>query len=360
MNTNKKSKIVSYFLIFIFLFAAAGWYLMQSRSDKKDKDTGKSFAKSSSHIQVEDGVTTIELSPSELANSGITTIKLIQTKHQAQLTAYGTVVSIQDLSKDVQSFAAGKAQLAKAKESLLVSQKNFERTKSIYEKKLTSDKDFQSSQAAFLSDQADVNSASANLNSLRSSIAERWGGKLSKWIFDDSPELQRLFSLNYMLIQISLPTEESDFKVPDNIFIQATKQNKKILCRFVSAGYLANSQFQTKTLYYISPGASLSGGMNVKAFLPAGKNLSGVIVPSESIVWYQGKAWIYAEKIPDKFIRVEVDNKNPAGEGYFIPDNNGVLKPGVTIVKNGVQLLLSEELTPAQVQSGGGKEGDND
>jgi len=61
---------------------------------------------------------------------------------------------------------------------------------------------------------------------------------------------------------------------------------------------MANSQFQTKTLYYITPGISFSSGMNVKAFLPEGKDLPGVIVPSNAVVWYQGSAWIYEEEFP--------------------------------------------------------------
>jgi len=364
MSTAKKSQKVFYFVTFIVLFAAAGWYLMQNRSDKKDKGDKINPAKSSSRIQVEDGMTIIELSPQEQANSGITTIKLNQTKHQALLTAYGIVVSIQDLAKDVQSFEAGKAQLAKSKESLLISQNNFERTKSLYEKKLASEQDFQSSQAAFLSDKADVYSAQSNLTSLRSSILEQWGDKLSQWIFEGSAGLQSLLSLDDILIQISLPPDEMSMKIPVNIFVQpayrtgrSSSESKKILCRFISAGHLANAQFQTKTLYYIAHGSSLSGGMNIKAFLPVGNELNGVVVPQESVVWYQGSAWIYVEISPGKFSRVEINTDNSFGDGFFIPTNSE-LKPGAVIVKNGAQLLLSEELTPAQ--SSGGGEGDND
>jgi len=160
-------------------------------------------------------------------------------------------------------------------------------------------------------------------------------------------------------IQISLPPNEMNIKTPASIFVQSTAGNGiRISCRFISAGHLASSQFQTKTLFYIASGASLSGGMNVKAFLPVGKNLNGVIVPATSIVWYQGKAWIYAEQLPNKFIRVEIDNDNPVDNGFFIPGTKGIINPGVTVVKNGAQLLLSEELAPAQGKQSSG--GDND
>jgi hypothetical protein len=359
MKITKSFKIALSLFILIILIAAASWLFIQSRNHEQNKD--KDSSKISSRIQVENGVTTIDLSTSVQANSGITTIKLIQTLHQAQLTAYGSVVSIQDLSKNVQSFESGKALLAKSQENLLISQKNFERTKNLYDKDLASEQDYQASQAAFLSDKADVNSALSNLSSQKSSILEQWGNEISKWVFNGSKELQHLLNLNESLIQISLPPEETNIKAPDKIFIQSPSgNNKRIICRFVSAGHLANSQFQTKTLYYIALGASLSGGMNIKAFLPVGKNLNGVIVPASSIVWYQGKAWIYAEKLPNKFIRAEVDVDNPVDDGFFVPTSRdkGIINPGVIVVKNGAQLLLSEELAPVQGKQSSG--GDND
>ncbi len=357
MSNNKNSKIAIWSFVFIVMLTFAGWFFLQSKSDKNDKPFGQDSSKTTSRIQVVNGITTVELSAEERENSGITLVKLNKVSHQVQLSTYGFVVSIQDLAKDVQSFETDKAQLAKSKENLLISKNNFERTKSLYEKKLASEQDFQSAQSAFLSDKADVNSASSNLISQKSSIVEQWGDKLSQWIFNDSAGLQRLLSLHDMLIQISLPPGEID--IPVNIFVQSPSQNnKKIQCRSVSAGHIASSQFQTKTLYYITSDASLSSGMNVKAFLPVGKNITGVIVPASSIIWYQGKAWIYAEKFPDKFNRVEIDADNPVNNGFFVPGNKGIIIPGETVVKDGAQLLLSEELTPAQ--SSQSDEGDND
>ncbi len=355
MSIKRKLNIVFYLLTFIFLFIA-GLYLFQRGNDKKDKVNIPSI--SSSHIQMEDGMTIIELNPMEMANSGITTIKLIQTKHQAQLTAYGTVVSIQDLSKDVQSYEADKAQLAKSEESQLISQNNYERTKSLYEKKLASEQDFQTAQASFLSDQADVSSAQSYLSSLRSLIVEQWGNEISRWIFNNTNTLKNLLELKEELIRISFSSNEQNIRTPENIFIQSPSSNKRILCRFISEGHLTNSQFQTKALYYIASNSTLSGGMNIKAYLPIGRNLPGVIVQDSSIIWYQGKAWVYKEISSNKFIRAAVSVNNPVDDGFFVPNNKGLIIPGVTIVKNGAQLLLSEELIPTQGSQSDG--GDND
>ncbi len=383
MKITRNLKIAFASLI-IILSALTAWFFLQNKNDKHGKDNDVS-ADSHSRVRVDGGITTIELSATEQTNSGITTVKLAETLHRSEVTAYGSVVSVQDISRDVQNFEAGKAQLAKAKENFLLSRKNFDRIKSLYEKNLASEQDFQSAQAAFLSDQADENSAQSNLNSLKSSIVEQWGDEISRWIFNGTSQLQRILSLDDKLIQISFPPDETDSgnsrlgstksgqvgdeasrqastqkqgKIPGKIYVQtATGNNKKISCRFVSAGHLTNLQFQTSTLYYISSDASLNAGMNVKAFLPVGKELEGVFVPDSSVVWWQGKTWIYVEKSPGKFIRVGINTDNKSGDNYFVPQNQGIINPEVRVVKSGAQLLLSEEFHP-QVQKGGG--GDND
>ena len=357
MKINKNLKAVFTYLIIILLTSAV-WIFLQNGSDKSIKNNG-STNNPLSQVKPADESPIIELSESELNKSGITTVKLTQTLHQTQITSYGTVVPIQDLSKDIENYESDKAQFAKAEENLIISRQNFERTKSLYARKLASEQDFQSSQAAFLSDKADKTSAESKLNSLKSSLIEQWGNGISKWIFNGSPELQHLLSLNNVLIQISLPANRMNIKIPDKILIQPSSENGTIIsCRFVSSGRIANPQFQTRTLYYVASNASLNTGLNVKAYLSSGKKLTGVIVPSSSIVWYQGKAWIYAEKFPNKFIRVEVDVSNPVGNGFFVTEDEGIIKAGIIVVKNGAQLLLSEELTPAQGSQSGGVDND--
>ncbi len=355
---NKKIISIALISIIIVLIIDAGLIFKHTDSDKQDNADSKDI-KTESPVQVINGITAVVVTPEEQNESGITTVKLIPVKHRAELTAYGSVVSIQDLSKDVQSYETDKAQLAKSKEILLVSQKNYERVKNLYNKKLASEQDYQSAQAAYLSDEADVSSASVNLSSTKSSIEQQWGVNLSKWIFNNSPELQRLLSLDDVLIQVSLPPERTGINIPADIFIQSPSDNsKKILCRYVSESRTANSQFQTKTLYYIMPGVSLSSGMNVKAFLPDGNDLTGVDVPSNAVIWYQGSAWIYAEISTGKFARIKINTDNPAGKGFFVPEEN-ILKPGAVVVKDGAQLLLSEELN-AKSQNTRGGEGDDD
>ncbi|MFZ0452142.1 MAG: hypothetical protein WCE54_13240 [Ignavibacteriaceae bacterium] len=357
MNDKKKIKPAFISIVAVVLFAVTGWILIQNQSDKDPEQGNKN--KSTSRINLVNGITTIEQSPEEQIESGITTEKLAAVKQRIQTTAYGYIIPVSDLSKDVQTYQSGKAQLAKAKEDLSVLKPEYERKKILYEKQLVSEQEYQSAKAAYLSDQADINSAAANLNTLKNSLIEEFGSKLSDWIFNDSRALQKLLSFKDKLIQIS--PEEADIKIPVKIFIQTSSNDKRIPCRFISSGHLANVQFQTRTLYYIIsgiPGSQLAGGSNVKAYLPAGEKLEGVFVPSESIILYEGSSWVYIKISKNKFQRIKVNTDNPAENGFFIRSKNK-LKPGAIIVKDGAQLLLSEELNSQTKNSGAGEE-DND
>lgn len=358
MKFIKGLKIVP-FLFFTIQFIAGGVIYSQSRSTKKS-DTAKSYqGRNFSGAEEMSKLPTVYLSPKEQSNSGITTTKLVPTWERKQLIAYGSVVSIRDLSNDVRNYETAKARLAKAKVDLLVSQKKYERIKNLYKKNLESLQDYQTSQAAYLSDKANVASSQSDLTGIKSKIVEQWGDTISKGIFSDSHLIQNLLLLNKVLIQVSLPSDENNIEVPSKIFILSPQNKvKRITCQFISAAHLANAQFQTRTLYYIAKSALLSGGMNVKLSLPIGKRLTGVVVPFASIIWYHGKAWTYIKIDDNKFIRVEINTDNQSENGFFLALNKGKLKQGAEVVTKGAQLLLSKEVFPAHKSST--EEGDED
>ena len=356
------TKYIKHILIYLSIVLLASTSLVYSQSGevKPEGKYNNEQKSSNTGVEVENGTTSVILSEAERINSGIIASKLLKTMHRAQSVAYGYVVPVNDLSGDFQNYASAKSQLAKSQENLSISEMNYDREKSLYENKLASRQDYLNSKAAYLSDKADVNAAQSNLTSIKSRITEQWGKTISGWIFNGSPDLTGLLSLKEALIQISLPNENKEIEIPRKIrILPPFNSDKTINCEYVSTGHLANSQFQTITLYYITSAASLNGGMNLKAFLPSGKELAGVIVPSSSIVWYRGESWVYVEKPGNKFTRIEIKTVNPLKSGFFVSETTGIIKPGSKVVTKGAQLLLSEELMPAQKQAGGDEE-DND
>ncbi len=346
--------------LIIILLASSGLIFSQSGNIKHGGKNNNMKKKDAAGAEFGNGAPSVFLSKAEQINSGITALKLVKTLHRAQSVAYGYVVPVKDLSGDLQNYASAKSQLAKSREDLSVSETNYDRERSLYENKLASNQDYLASKAAYLSDKADVDAAQSNLTSIKSRIIEQWGNKISGWIFNGSADLNSLMSLKTALIQISLLPENKGTEIPRNIkVIPPFDGGKPIDCKYVSAGHLANSQFQTITFYYIASSPSLNGGMNLKAFLPTGKESAGVIVPSSSIVWYKGVPWIYVETSGNNFTRTEIETVNPVKSGFFVPEEKVFLKPGVKAVTRGAQLLLSKELMPAQKQAGGDEE-DND
>lgn len=83
------------------------------------------------------------------------------------------------------------------------------------------------------------------------------------------------------------------------------------------------------------PGTLLGGWLT----LP-GEPESGVIVPREAIVRHEGEAFIYVQKGVDAFARQEVELEHPLKKGWFVEKG---LQPGIHVVVEGAQQLLSEE-----------------
>jgi hypothetical protein len=100
-----------------------------------------------------------------------------------------------------------------------------------------------------------------------------------------------------------------------------------------------------KTFYYSAPSDLLRIGMrvNVVKASVASQNASGVVIPSNAVVWYAGKAWAYFKAGQDKgyvqFIRKPISTDTEVDEGWF---NQGITENSEVVV-SGAQLLLSEE-----------------
>lgn len=66
----------------------------------------------------------------------------------------------------------------------------------------------------------------------------------------------------------------------------------------------------------------------------------GVFVPDRAVVQWDGLAWTYVRRAPDRFERVRVPTDQPATGGWIVPTG---LEVGDTVVVTGAQELLSEE-----------------
>jgi multidrug efflux pump subunit AcrA (membrane-fusion protein) len=173
---------------------------------------------------------------------------------------------------------------------------------------------------------------------------------VAKWISDGSPALDRILSQQDLLLQVSfLPTTAAPSKSASIQLPSGRIQSGE----FLSAYPTVDSRIQSPSFLYMTPATpELVPGMTLTALLPAGSLKRGVIVPSEAIVWWQGKPWTYVQTAPDRFVRREVSTDNPIANGWFV---TGGFAAGQKVVVRGGQQLLSEEFrSQIQVLSEGG------
>ena len=87
---------------------------------------------------------------------------------------------------------------------------------------------------------------------------------------------------------------------------------------------------------------TLRPGQAVTAHIPVpGANERGVLIPSRSVVRFQGQAWVYVEAQPLLFVRRAVSLDHPARDGWLSASG---FRPSEHIVVIGAQMLLSEEM----------------
>lgn len=71
-------------------------------------------------------------------------------------------------------------------------------------------------------------------------------------------------------------------------------------------------------------------------------------MPTDAVVWWQGRAWIYVQRDPTLFARRELATDSPVPGGWFIAQG---ISPDQRVVTKGAQQLLSEEFR-AQIDVG--------
>lgn len=339
------------------------------RNDPGEKEP----ATGAPHVSVQNGETIVTLDKATQMKSGIIIAPLEATAHRQELRAYGMVVGLQnlvDLRKNLitlqknlvdlrNGYAEAKARLEEATVSLDVSRKEYERLKALYgDNRNISEKALQAQEGIWQSDETNaraaqkaseaaekgVNAAEELLQVLRDTGRQQWGDVLTDWLFETVPAFERLVQQKDVLIQITLPSGERIEPIPETVPVQADP-GTSTLAKFVSPAPQTDPRIQGISYFYVAPAqpAGLLAGMNVIAHMPVSSEIKGVFVPSSAVVWWQGKAWVYERREPERFARCEVPTEISIDGGYFVSKG---FEPGDQIVVKGAQLLLSEELLP--------------
>lgn len=320
------------------------WGFLNSRKEGGEEEQGEKPVAASSRVTTANGVTVVTMKAEEQQRNGIRTAALELVSQKQEVLGTAVVLSIQDLITVRNDYIAANAQLEKARASLDVSQREYERLNGLYkDERNASAKAVQAAQGAMQADQVAVKAAADTVFLDQNNIRQQWGDVVSRWVFAHSPEFDRIVRQQDVLVQITLPPGMQT-AAPSSASLRIA-QGKVIKARLVSLFPRLDPRVQSPSFLYLAANQSgLIPGLNLAVLLPSGPLMQGVTVPANAVVWWEGNAWSYVQLSPTQFSRREVPTTFPVNQGWFVPTNeNSALKPGDKLVVNGAQQMLSEE-----------------
>ena len=333
------------------LIIALFWLLIFMGKDEFEtyQNEQQEEIESLNRVSTTEGINIVSLSPATQQNSGIQTIKISSANFQGDIKSFGNVVSIDSLTDAKSRYLNLKSEIGIAKSTSTSNLKQYQRLKALNaDDKNVSDQALQAALANVEADNTRISSNQLQLKNLITNTKLQWGEVLASLVFADklSPHLANLLNNKNVLIQISLPLSTSTPVTGATVNVMPLNESvAPIQATYVSPATQSDSNGFGKTFYYSAPADLLRIGMrvNVVTEAAASENKGGVVIPSNAVVWYAGKAWAYFKNGQDKnnvkFIRKPINTDTEVDEGWF---NQGIAEDSEVVV-SGAQLLLSEE-----------------
>ena len=335
--------------VLMVLISAVVLAFIRGQKERASEAERERPVKAASRVSVRDNEPVISIDTATQQKSGITAVALPSTPHQTQQAANAQVLEMHDWGDARSAYLTVKGESVKALSAAEESRMDLDRAKLLQKGSGVSTESVLDAEVKARGAQAAAQPAEASLRVLESSMRERWGDTLARWLTDGSPELDQLLDHRAVLIQLSLPASASLAAAPKSATIRAADGNF-VAATLVSATARVDPRFQGSTLFYLAAkdAGALDPGLATTALLPVGESRTGVIIPKEAVVWWQGRAWIYVQRDVERFARRELPTDSPVPDGWFVAD---AISADQRIVTKGAQQLLSEEFR-AQVDVG--------
>jgi len=327
-------------MFWVIVFYGKDEYEAYSRDQQEEIETPN-------RVSTESGITTVTLSPDTQKQSDIRTAAPQISKHQATLTALGSIVNLNNLIELRSRYFAAIADAEVARASLNNSQQEYKRLAKLNEDNHNiSDRAVIAAEAAYKADQARLAAAESAVTNIRDTMRQNWGETLTTDATAQSSKaaFPRLLSYQDVLLQVTLPFSALTPKAGSTISVTpAGSQSKPIIAHFISSSSTTDNSGLGKTFYYQATSDELRAGMRIKVNLAENTLQSGLIIPSSAVVWYGGKAWVYKKIDDSHFSRQPVATDIETEQGWFNTANSTSITTNDEIIINGAQLLLSEE-----------------
>ncbi|WP_431311082.1 efflux RND transporter periplasmic adaptor subunit [Methylobacterium nigriterrae] len=298
---------------------------------------------------IEDGRTVVRLKPEERSRLGLETARVEAKAHREELQAFGSVLDLARVTELTNSYASARAQLQTAQARAEVSRNAFVRAKSLGPYATTVQ--VETTEGTYQTDQAALMAAESQVRTLAATAQQEWGPVIGKAIVERSPIVTRLIERTDFLMQVTLPPGETLKGLPAAAFAEVPPQSSRVALRFVSPATRTDQRIQGQSFFYIVAGDSgLLPGMSTLAFVPADRTVTGVLVPEDAVVHWQGGTWVYRGLAENAFVRHPIKSGPPMSDDAYVVED---LAGGTEIVLRGAQALLSEEMKSLLQVSGG-------
>lgn len=280
----------------------------------------------------------VNLTPDNIRLSAIEVTALSSTSKETTQEAYAEVLDISTLMSDIARYNQFNTEIAKAKISIQQAQQNFARNKLLNsDDHNVSDQVLQSSESELRNAQVALTGLITEKDNLWQSLRLNWGNQLINQSNLNQGMILKLLNNQMSLLRVTVPKQAATHSLPQFITINTQSGIRKI--RVLGASPRANENLLGISVLAISDDI-LPMGMKFTASFPQGSTSSGVVVPTNAIIWWQGGSWVYKQISSGHFQRVSLGNSEEISEGYFV--KNGLVS-GDQIVTQGAQLILSKE-----------------
>ncbi|MBA3833595.1 MAG: multidrug transporter [Chthoniobacterales bacterium] len=333
----------------VLLVALLVWAFTHGKVERVAEAERERPVNAPSRVSVEHKETIVSLDPATQQKSAIAVLALESTMHRPEQRAYAQVLEIRAWSDARNAYLVAKGESDKARAGSEESRSDVERYQLLQKAGSASAESVLEANMKARANQATAQPADAAVRLLESSMREAWGEPLAHWLMEGSPQLDELVSQRSVLIQVSLPAAVSIDHPPPAATLPGADRSP-VSAQLVSTTARVDPRFQGSIFFYMAPRAErgLFPGLVTTAFLPQGEPQAGVVVPSDAVVWWQGRAWVYVQMDAQRFARREIPTDVPVANGWF---DSQWIKAGERVVNKGAQQLLSEEFR-SQIEAG--------
>ncbi len=334
------------------VLAVAVWGVVRSHSESGTETEREKPVSAPSRVSQVDGLAAITLDAAAQKTSGVVVAAQQATSHRREMQALGTVLSIEDFSGLRTAYIAAESQQETAAAAAAAARAEYQRLRELHDgNQDISTKALQAAEATWRADEAALRIAQAGLATAQHTANQQWGSVLAQAAAADSPLYARLVTQQEVLLQVVVPAGV-EIVPPTRARVQLRRE------AFVSAQLISevprtDPRLQGLSFLYRAPATGLLPGTSLTVYLPAGDAAPGSMIPASAIIWWQGRAWVYTQDRPDRFVRRALPPDQSMEGGWFVPTG---FAHGEKVVVSGAQMLFSEEQR-TQSTAGGDTDG---